>query len=276
MSVLTINNYMETKKCKLCEENKSLNEFYLCGGKYSSRCKKCFGEYQKNNPNRKEIEKKCREKNKEILNEKRKKRYYDNVEKTREYNRNLMKKRRAENPEKYKEYSQSEKNKQYQKEYREKNKEKQKQYIKDYYLKNQNELKNYQKNYQKENKEIRNKRYKKDKEIPERKIKMILRSRFKAAIKKDCKNSSIIKLLGCPIDEFKIYLESKFQGGMTWKNHGLKGWHIDHIIPCSAFDLTKEEEQKKCFHYSNLQPLWWEDNLKKGNKVEDGTTRPPL
>ena len=55
---------------------------------------------------------------------------------------------------------------------------------------------------------------------------------------------------------------------MTWKNHGLKGWHIDHIIPCAAFDLTKEEEQKKCFHYSNLQPLWWIDNLKKSNKME--------
>jgi len=268
MLVVTINNYMDTKKCKLCEEEKNLEYFYKFGKNYSSRCRKCHYEYQKNSPNRKENCKKCYEKNKEKRKEKRKERYYANIEKNREYTKNSMKKRRSENPEKYKEYAQSEKNKAYQKEYREKNKEKQKEYNKDYYLKNQNELKNYQKNYQKENKEIRRKRYKKDKEIPERKIRMILRSRFKAAVKKDCKNSSVIKLLGCSIDEFKIYLESKFQEGMTWENHGLKGWHIDHIIPCASFDLTKEEEQKRCFHYSNLQPLWWIDNLTKSNKVE--------
>jgi len=54
---------------------------------------------------------------------------------------------------------------------------------------------------------------------------------------------------------------------MSWDNHGFKGWHIDHIIPCSAFDLTKVEEQKKCFHYTNLQPLWAKDNLSKGDKL---------
>jgi len=61
------------------------------------------------------------------------------------------------------------------------------------------------------------------------------------------------------------YLEAKFTEGMTWENYG-HGWHVDHILPCCSFDLTKEEEQKKCFHYSNLQPLWAEDNLKKGGK----------
>jgi hypothetical protein len=54
---------------------------------------------------------------------------------------------------------------------------------------------------------------------------------------------------------------------MSWENHGTYGWHIDHIIPCDAFDFTKIEEQKKCFHYTNLQPLWREDNLKKSNKI---------
>ena len=54
---------------------------------------------------------------------------------------------------------------------------------------------------------------------------------------------------------------------MSWENYGYYGWHIDHIIPCSKFDLSKLEEQKKCFHFTNLQPLWALDNIKKSNKL---------
>ena len=75
------------------------------------------------------------------------------------------------------------------------------------------------------------------------------------------------KLLGCTIEKCKIYLESLFKEGMSWDNYGYRGWHIDHIVPCSAFDLTNIEEQKKCFHYTNLQPLWAKDNLSKGDKL---------
>jgi hypothetical protein len=53
---------------------------------------------------------------------------------------------------------------------------------------------------------------------------------------------------------------------MSWNNYGIKGWHIDHIKPCSSFDLSDLEQQKKCFHYTNLQPLWWYDNLIKSDK----------
>jgi hypothetical protein len=56
---------------------------------------------------------------------------------------------------------------------------------------------------------------------------------------------------------------------MTWENWALDGWHIDHIRPCCSFDLTDPEQQKKCFHYSNLQPLWAEENWSKGGKWVD-------
>lgn len=62
------------------------------------------------------------------------------------------------------------------------------------------------------------------------------------------------------------WLESKFQPGMTWANHG-KEWHIDHIIPCAEFDLTDPKQVEQCFGYLNLQPLWKRDNLVKGDKV---------
>jgi hypothetical protein len=81
------------------------------------------------------------------------------------------------------------------------------------------------------------------------------------------KSKKTQELLGCCSTELKLYLEQKFKDGMSWENYGLYGWHVDHIIPCASFDLTDLEQQKKCFHYTNLQPLWAEENLEKGSKV---------
>jgi hypothetical protein len=75
------------------------------------------------------------------------------------------------------------------------------------------------------------------------------------------------QLTGCSIEQLQKHLEGLFLPGMNWKNHCRDGWHIDHIIPCSVFDLTDPEQQKKCFHYSNLQPLWAKDNISKSNKI---------
>ncbi len=72
-----------------------------------------------------------------------------------------------------------------------------------------------------------------------------------------------MELTGCSAEYLKKYLETKFKKGMTWENHGRKGWHIDHIKPCASFDLSNLRQQKKCFHYKNLQPLWAEENLRK-------------
>lgn len=77
-------------------------------------------------------------------------------------------------------------------------------------------------------------------------------------------------LVGYTLDELKFHLESLFQEGMTWKNHGQFGWHIDHKIPISAFNITSYgcEGFKKCWALENLQPLWAEDNLKKSNSLD--------
>jgi hypothetical protein len=70
-------------------------------------------------------------------------------------------------------------------------------------------------------------------------------------------------IVGCTYEYLKTYLESKFQEGMSWENQGL--WHIDHIIPLSSG--KNEEDIYKLCHFTNLQPLWAQDNLKKSNKI---------
>ena len=95
-------------------------------------------------------------------------------------------------------------------------------------------------------------------------IRHTLRNRLYCAIKRGTKVGSAIKDLGCSIQELKLYLESKFKVGMSWTNYG--EWHIDHIVPLNSFDLTNENHIKTVCHYTNLQPLWAQDNIKKGFK----------
>jgi len=95
----------------------------------------------------------------------------------------------------------------------------------------------------------------------------LLRGRTSEALRRNSKAGHTRELLGCSIQELKLYLESKFQPGMTWENHGTFGWHIDHVKPCASFDLSDAREQEKCFHYTNMQPLWAKENLSKGSKI---------
>ena len=97
----------------------------------------------------------------------------------------------------------------------------------------------------------------------QQRIKNNLRSRLYKCVAGGYKNPSF-QYVGCSIDKLKKHLESKFTKGMTWENYG--AWHIDHIRPCASYDLTIEEEIHRCFNYTNLQPLWAADNIRKGDK----------
>jgi hypothetical protein len=100
------------------------------------------------------------------------------------------------------------------------------------------------------------------KALPEDKILAACRSRLADAVKAQggSKSARTRELLGCPPEFLRAHLEAQFTPGISWETYGPKGWHIDHIKPCAKFDLTKPEEQRACFHFTNLQPLWWYDN----------------
>ena len=82
---------------------------------------------------------------------------------------------------------------------------------------------------------------------------------------KNQQKPSTKRLLGCSLEELIVFIEKKFKKDMSWDNYGK--WHVDHIKPIAKFDLTDKEQQKKCFHYTNLQPLWAIENLKKGSRL---------
>lgn len=102
---------------------------------------------------------------------------------------------------------------------------------------------------------------------PTFKLRKYLGSRLRTALKaqKAKKNQHILDLCGLGYEAIREYIEKQFKPGMTWDNHGM--WHIDHIRPVSSFNLHDPEEVKKCFHYTNLQPLWAFENLSKSNKI---------
>lgn len=169
-----------------------------------------------------------------------------------------------------------------------------------YYIKNKEKIKLQKQKYREENKELiqkqRRKSYFKNKEQmliyhksyysrpeikkrkneqekyklstnPNYKILRNLRIKLCGIMKGRNKSMRTIEFLGCSVEELWEHLKSKFQPGMTVQNYGRNGWHMDHIIPCVAFDFSDPKQQRKCFHYSNLQPLWAKDNLSKGDKI---------
>jgi len=98
-----------------------------------------------------------------------------------------------------------------------------------------------------------------------------LRHRMNLALRQSTKTTTTIDLIGCTVEEFRNYISNLWKAGMSWENYGNKDgqWSIDHIIPCTFFDLTDPVEQKQCFHYTNCQPLWHLENIKKRNHLHD-------
>lgn len=154
------------------------------------------------------------------------------------------------------------------KEYYNENKEEILQKCKDYRAKNKRRLKAYFKEYTQKNLSKINERFKeRRKNDPAFRIKCNLRSRLSVVLGGSKKSATTEKLLGCDYECARQHIENQFTDGMSWDNYGLYGWHIDHITPCASFDLSDPEQQRQCFHYTNLQPLWAEDNLKKSDKI---------
>lgn len=145
----------------------------------------------------------------------------------------------------------------YRKKLTDRQKEIQRSHVRNWFKYNKPHRREYMRTYEK-------KRRKND---PIHKLKINLRTRISIFVKKRKfnKNDSTFKIIGCTPEQLKKHIEKQFDEKMTWNNYGRFGWHVDHKIP---LDSAKNiEELYKLCYYSNLQPLWWEDNLKKSNKI---------
>ncbi len=228
---------VEEKKCTRCKKIKSFSEFYKSkrskDGMYP-HCKSCSKilsreYYEKNRQTIIDKQKVYQKENFSILSEKQKKRRIENHD-------YIIQK---------------------EKEYRKDKKEYRAKKSREYYHKNKDKIRERRNKYEKE-------RIKTD---PNFKLRKALRRRISNALKKrkTFKKGSSVSLIGCSIPEARAYLEKQFKPGMRWDNHG--EWEIDHKRPCASFDLTDIKQQKKCFHYTNMQPLWSHENKLKGDKI---------
>ena len=198
--------------------------------------------WRKTNPEKaKESRRRTREKGAERYREQRLRHREENRDKILEKERQ----RRQSNPEKYRERT---------KKWQEENREK---YI---------ELRKLSRKKNRDNERKYHTKYCKKRRSEDLLFKLItnIRIAINQAIQKNSKGGRSIALLGCSIDRLKDHLDKP---GMSWDNWSPDGWHIDHIIPCAAFDFSKLDQQKQCFNFKNLQPLWAKDNMSKGAKL---------
>ncbi len=157
------------------------------------------------------------------------------------------------------------------KKYYENNKDKILARVRDYYEANKDNILLHIHEYYETNKEkiirrnvqYERQRYKTDLNY---RIKKRLQGRINQALKNKSKTLRTVQLLGCSVQQFIEHIEKLFKLGMNWDNYG--EWHIDHIIPCYVFNLIDINQQKKCFNFKNLQPLWAIENRQKSNKMQ--------
>ena len=241
--------------CEACCVNKELSEFCSTDEICEDCREKIAGiltlEEQNKERNR---GKKYREKNREKINAQKREHYRKNKERISQEQKDYYEQNKQEVLDRNKQY-------------RDANKDKIAETSKKYVAENKDRIAAYKKEWKEKNRDHVNAwTRKRDKERRKTdinyKIKGNLRGRLYKAVKGLAKSDTTLKLLGCDIEHLKTQLESSFTDGMSWDNYG--EWHIDHIAPCASFDLSNSEEQEECFHYTNLQPLWAEDNLKKG------------
>ena len=268
-----ISNQEPTKICSKCKVEKPVSQFYKDkrnkdGFKYA--CKNCNKKYNKKNltnyysRNKEKInlqQKEYRLRNKERINRLQRQYYLENQNKCKLFSRKYWRKNKKSNSLRNKQYSI-------------KHKDKIRNYKKQYWLNNKNKTIIKNKQYRLTHKqELREQKriYEKQKRNgdPNYKISCNCRNRIRLAIRNNWKANRTSALIGCSVPELKLHIEKQWQIGMNWKNwgYGNDKWHIDHIIPCAFFDMSDPVEQYMCFNYSNLQPLWQQDNIKKSDKI---------
>ena len=239
---------MTTKVCTKCKQVKEFSFFYPRGKSYTSDCRECRSEYSK-------------------------KRYIDNKESIDANNKEW----RENNPERQKELTDAwyERNKEAVSKHRKTRRINEREEVLDrdakYRENNRETILKYQREWRAANAKhsreyARNYSRRRLQEDPIFKLIKNLRSRVSMAIKASSSKKAYKtkELIGCTVEELWIHLESQFTEGMTRDNYGK--WHVDHIKACAKFNLEDPEEQRKCFHWTNLQPLWAIDNIRKGCK----------
>ena len=232
---------MKTKTCNTCGQEKPLDQFNKDKGKkdgLATLCKECRRKYRKTTKAIvDEYNRNYRVENRARLVQKDRKYYEEN--KTTLCERS--KKRYAQNPEKHRLAAA---------EYREANPEKSRAIVRKYHSKHKDEAAAYVRERRQTNVNFR--------------LICNCRSRLRHALKGKTKSKRTLELLGCTIEELKQHLETQFKPGMGWDNYG--EWQVDHIKPFAKFDLTDESQLQAVTHFSNLQPLWAEENMAKGAK----------
>jgi hypothetical protein len=239
---------METKKCKKCNITKDIDNFTKNNrnnDKLDSNCKECLKKkYNQNKEKNLESQKIWRENNKDYS-----KKWRENNEERLKYEKRYY----LENADKYIKRKQK---------WRKENPILEALSRQKYILKNRDKINKYHREW-KANKRKIDIEYKLNENMSRR-----IRSELNTLLNTGRKNKSTKEYVGCSIEYLKIYLESKFDIGMSWNNYGIS-WQIDHIIPCKAWKLLNHVDNYYCWNYKNLQPMWAFKNKSKKDKYEN-------